>query len=121
MIATELELPMPPSINGYWRAFRGRQIISEAGREYRKALVSAYGGGQGQQFGSARLSVTLSVHAADRRRHDLDNVCKAILDGLTHCGIYDDDSQIDDLRIVRGKIEPKHPCVIARIAELGSS
>ena len=31
----EFELPWPPSVNGYWRTFRNRQIISKRGREYR--------------------------------------------------------------------------------------
>ncbi|MEY4713325.1 MAG: hypothetical protein RIS88_2775 [Pseudomonadota bacterium] len=37
----------------------------------------------------------------DRRRRDLDNTLKATQDAMTHAGIWDDDSQIDDLRIVR--------------------
>jgi len=46
----------------------------------------------------------MKVNAPDKRRRDLDNLPKALLDGLTHSGIWDDDSQIDDLRIMRGEI-----------------
>jgi len=38
----DIRLPFPPSVNGYWRAFkRGNictQIISKKGREYRAAV-----------------------------------------------------------------------------------
>ena len=31
-------LPYPPSINSYYRTFRGRMLISAKGREYRKVV-----------------------------------------------------------------------------------
>ena len=40
----------------------------------------------------------------DRRRRDMDNYNKGLLDALTHAGIYPDDSDIDDLRVQRGPI-----------------
>ena len=36
---------------------------------------------------------------SDRRRRDIDNIAKALLDALQHGGVYIDDSQIVDLRI----------------------
>ena len=33
-------MPFPPSINGYWRTFKNRQIISKRGRDYRSAAIS---------------------------------------------------------------------------------
>ena len=32
------------------------------------------------------------------------NIFKALGDSLTHAGVWDDDSQIDDLRITRGEV-----------------
>lgn len=49
-----------------------------------------------------RLKMTLLVCAPDKRKRDLDNVCKATLDALQHSGVFEDDSQIDELRVVRG-------------------
>ena len=37
----------------------------------------------------------------DRRRRDIDNVGKALLDALQHAGCFDDDEQIDVLHIER--------------------
>jgi crossover junction endodeoxyribonuclease RusA len=40
----------------------------------------------------------------DRRRRDIDNTAKAILDALAGAGVYDDDCQIDRLVIERDRI-----------------
>jgi crossover junction endodeoxyribonuclease RusA len=47
------------------------------------------------------LGVHVHVGPPDRRRRDLDNTQKALLDSLQHAGVYRDDSQINDLRITR--------------------
>lgn len=66
------------------------------------------------RFEDSRVSVHITTHAPDRRRRDLDNINKALLDCLTHAGVYTDDSQIDDLHLVRGHIE-KPGFVVVRI------
>jgi len=40
----------------------------------------------------------------DRRRRDLDNIAKPVLDALEHAGVYLDDSQIDLLLTQRREI-----------------
>jgi crossover junction endodeoxyribonuclease RusA len=99
-----IQLPWPPSVNHYWRMFKHRMIISKAGREYRKEVRSTYGVLSGQAFKEHdRLDVVIEAYPPDRRRRDLDNVLKAILDGMGYQGacIYPDDSQIDRLTIIR--------------------
>jgi Holliday junction resolvase RusA-like endonuclease len=34
----EVELPFPPSVNHYWRMWRGRMVISTEGRAYRERI-----------------------------------------------------------------------------------
>jgi crossover junction endodeoxyribonuclease RusA len=97
-----LVLPYPPSVNHYWRTFRGRMLISEKGRSYRQAVntvCSLYRKNVATLRG--RLEVTIWVRAPDRRRRDLDNVPKAVLDALQHAGVYADDGQIDRLVVER--------------------
>ena len=93
----QLLLPYPPSANKYWRHVGAKVLISREGRAFR-ADVSRV---EVPKRMVGRLSVTLEVHPPDRRRRDLDNVCKSTLDALQYAGAYIDDSQIDRLLVIR--------------------
>jgi Holliday junction resolvase RusA-like endonuclease len=43
------------------------------------------------------IAVSLIWHKGDKRRKDLDNIAKAIKDGMTTGGIWSDDSQVTSL------------------------
>jgi len=104
MAEINIKLPWPPSVNRYWRNVKGRTLISAEGRAYKKAvagLVMAKGLA-GAFSGDDRLEVAIAAHVPDKRRRDLDNLLKASLDAITEA-IGVDDSQIDDLRIVRAE------------------
>lgn len=93
-------LPFPPSVNNYRAIYKGRFITSKQGREWRKAALKILDGVNG--FGSSRVAVKVQVNAPDRRARDLANLDKAIGDALQAAGVFDNDSQIDDYRFVRG-------------------
>lgn len=110
-----IELPYPPTVNTYWRSWRGRVCISSDGKRYREAVA----------FGVPRtdpirgpISVTIDVAPPDRRRRDLDNVCKALLDAMQHAGLYVDDYQIARLHIERRDPDPPDGRVIVSILEI---
>jgi crossover junction endodeoxyribonuclease RusA len=94
-----LTLPWPPSVNTYWRTFRGRMLISAHGREYRTAVAEQVLLQHGAKHYTVPLKVTIEAWRPDRRRRDLDNLLKATLDSLAHAGVFEDDAQIVDLRI----------------------
>ena len=49
-------------------------------------------------------AVTFKVYPPDRRKRDLDNVLKASIDALQHCGLIDDDANIWRLEVERGEV-----------------
>lgn len=100
-----LVLPWPPTVNTYWRNVAGRTLISKGGRLYRKmvAMQLSYSPYRADIL-TGRLAVNITAHPPDKRRRDLDNLPKGLLDALTHARVWEDDSQIDDLRIVRGEV-----------------
>lgn len=100
----EFELPFPPSINGYWRTFRNRQIISKRGREYRaKAIEVMQSLNLNGENVTERLSVRLKLHPPTLRKYDCDNFTKAVFDALTHAEFWEDDEQVDRLVIEKAE------------------
>lgn len=103
----ELQLPFPPTVNTMWRRGPRSTYLSEKGRKYRADATASVL----EQFPDrplvdsldARLNVAIILYPPDRRQRDLDNYPKAILDTLTHAGVWVDDSQIDKLTIQRGE------------------
>jgi crossover junction endodeoxyribonuclease RusA len=98
-------LPWPPSVNRYYRAVNGRNILSAEGRRY-KAVATWTISTQKEhynavEFPAQRVRVTFRVTPPDRRKRDLSNLLKAIEDAMTEAGVWGDDSQIDDERIMR--------------------
>jgi len=100
----ELSLPFPPSVNSYYRSIaRGKicqAIISKKGREYKDKVKSFVGS---STLTDKPLSVAIKLHAPDKRKRDIDNYLKALLDSLTGC-IWVDDSQINELSITRNEV-----------------
>ena len=91
-----LQLPYPPSINHYWRRVGQRTLLSREGRTFRKNVCALLGGGGPRKPPSGgRIALAMDAFPPDRRRRDLDNIAKPVLDALQHGGVYADDSQID--------------------------
>jgi Holliday junction resolvase RusA-like endonuclease len=64
-------------------------------------------------------AVELVVYEPDARRRDLDNQAKTVVDALTGV-LWDDDSQVDVLAIVR-RLDRKQPRVVLGVAPLALS
>jgi crossover junction endodeoxyribonuclease RusA len=97
-----LELPWPPTLNSNVRHSNGRHYAT---REYKAFQTIVWGcyylTPERPKFGSAPIKLTIHASPKDRRKRDLDNVIKPVLDSLTKAGVWDDDSQVADLRILR--------------------
>lgn len=111
MTTLQITLPWPPSANSYWRhpnkgANRGRSLISEKGRAYRKTVAWEVVRQKARCRLLGRIGLQITAHVPDRRRRDLDNLLKATQDALAHAGVYADDSQIDLLLVQRAPVSP---------------
>lgn len=51
-----------------------------------------------------KLRVELLIYPPDKKRRDIDNVCKVILDTLQRAGVYDDDFKVWQLTIERKEV-----------------
>lgn len=100
----ELTLPWPPTVNTYYRNVQGKTLISSAGRAYCKAVADQVLIQRGAKNLECRLAVRIVAFVPDRRRRDLDNILKSLLDSLTRAGVWADDSQIDKLTIERAPV-----------------
>ena len=78
------------SVNRKYMVARGRLILSPEYRAYKKMIgIIAR---KGRTF-SGDIAVTIR-HSS---RLDVDNICKATLDALQECGVYENDRQIKRL------------------------
>jgi crossover junction endodeoxyribonuclease RusA len=95
-----IHLPYPPSINHYWlRTARGMRLSDKA-RAYRQeclGLIKAYEGERPDP--KALVKVWLRVCPPDKRKRDLDNIIKPVLDVMQHAGLVEDDSQVVHLAV----------------------
>ena len=111
----KLTLRWPPSLNHYYRHVGRRTLISREGRAYRehvRRLLATQtcrdGNGPRKPPAGGRIALAMDAYPPDRRKRDLDNVQKALLDSLEKARVYEDDSQID-LLLTQRRIVDK-PC-----------
>lgn len=112
-----IRLPWPPSINHYWRTRvngnRAMQYISAEGKRFRSEVAAT---AEPRRM-AGRLSVSVELTMPDRRRRDIDNVLKCVLDALEHAEVFLNDSQIDRLHVFRLHVEPPG-CADVTVTEL---
>ena len=116
MQALKYRLPWPPSVNHYWRHVvingRPRTLLSKEGRAYKLAAADAV---RQQRRGpsaplSGRLAIAVTLFPPDRRRYDLDNRLKAVLDSLTEARVWEDDRHVKIIHLEEGGIVKGGAC-----------
>lgn len=109
-------LPFPPSVNSYWQHDKlGRTWIGKAGKKFRKIALKRI---TERPLSRRRLAIKIELLGYDEREYDLDNFVKGIQDALQHAKVYANDSQIDDLHVVRGIVCPPGYCNVT-VTETG--
>jgi crossover junction endodeoxyribonuclease RusA len=117
---TPIELPYPPSLNRYWRTFRGRHVVSAEARSYKAdvAVLARQAGLHGVFLGPVVLVAVLHPKTRQRastrpvRCIDLDNGLKVAVDALQGVA-YANDSQLVGISIRRGEPVPGGALVVS--------
>ena len=96
-VFAELTLPYPPPLAACFKPSRKRGMVKT--QRYNAWIQYAAACTIGQRhMVPGRISVSIQATPQDRRRRDLDNLLKPVLDFCTH-RVIEDDSLIDALRI----------------------
>lgn len=105
----EYFLPWPPTVNSLWRNL-GRTVLSKRGRLWKQAAqMELLSQERPREPFQGPVWVTIELRPPDRRRRDLDNHAKAVLDALVDAGILIDDSMhvVRRLVIESGPVEKR--------------
>jgi len=116
-----LVLPLPPSVNDFYGctapvAHRVIKYVKTVGKEYKRLVAEYVTLNQFDVHSNIPLRVEIIFNYATAHRQDIDNRLKCLLDALTEAGVYEDDSLIYDLHVIRGVIGKPGGCVV-RISE----
>ena len=100
-----LYLPWPPTINSYYKMTRnGQRYLDVSVREFRRKVADTVNEQCPGLTLTDNIFMEVYLYPPDRRKRDLDNYMKGLLDALTEAGLWEDDSLIDQLHIYRGEV-----------------
>jgi crossover junction endodeoxyribonuclease RusA len=93
---TTITVALPPSVNRLWRTWRGRVVCSKTYAARRETAGSELLTQRPKRI-AGPVSVTIVAGRPDRRRRDIDNLGKAVLDLLVAHQVIADDSLVVSL------------------------
>lgn len=99
---------LPLTTNSLYAHTGTRRFMTKRGKENKEAMAwEARSQYRGRPL-DGPICLKMAVWHADRRRHDLDNLCKALLDSLTGI-LWLDDNQIQTLILSKfyDKVRPR--------------
>lgn len=111
-----LTIPFPPTLNHnigrrggrYYQSGEYKSFLTQVGWLWLKAVPRDWSK-------ESRYSVVVELIYNTRRRYDVDNRVKPILDALTRAGTWNDDAQVDEILVVRGEVDKERPRAIVWI------
>jgi crossover junction endodeoxyribonuclease RusA len=114
----KLTLPYPPTVNTYYRKWNNRMVISPSGKNFRNMvwMIAKRDYPKHKTF-TEPVSIKILVHPPDKRKRDLDNILKGLLDSLAKAGIFADDSQVEILHLIRLE-NVVDGCVVVFVSEV---
>lgn len=100
--------PIPPTVNHSIGARGKSRFRSSKYKAFLKAMLAAVTIPD-KWDATRRFAVAVVLHFNSNRKCDIDNRVKPLLDALTACGVWDDDSQVDLIMIKRGEKDKDRP------------
>lgn len=94
------ELPWPPSANHFQGQRYGKRFLSAKTKLFRLKVSDEVAKSNLAPLAQA-LEVFIALYPPDKRKRDIDNYIKQTLDALQHAGVYEDDSQINKLTVIK--------------------
>ena len=105
-------LPFPPTVNHIWKSSGKTRYLSKEYEAFLGMVQVIVGRERVPKFGEKRLAVSIKLHGPNKRKYDIDNRVKAVLDSLVRAGVMDDDEQVDSLAVTREEIIKGGLCVV---------
>ena len=97
----ELFIPcLPPSVNSIYRSFRGRVCLSKTYKDFQTKMKDILEKRIDISPMTGPIALEVKFHISDRRKHDLDNLLKALIDTLQPI-CFADDNQIVSISAVK--------------------
>ena len=111
-VELKLELPYPVSVNQYYRSIpRGKfcsVILSQKGREFKARVAELI---TERTPTDKPILVMIKLYPPTKRKYDVDNMVKSLLDSLIGIA-YEDDSQISCLAVSKEEVLAGGKCEI---------
>ena len=85
---------LPPSVNALWRVYRKKMRASPVYRQFQQVVQASLNCPSPL---AGELGFVVRACPRDRRRRDLDNLFKAVLDTMEKLGAFGDDRQISEI------------------------
>lgn len=102
--------PVGPTINHFYGHNKfGGKYIKKDGKDYIETVGRIVRSSGFSIPAGLRCDVSIEYHLPDLRKRDLDNILKCLLDSLTKCGFWEDDSLINLLQVRRMPVDRANP------------
>lgn len=109
----------PPSANSIWRNARGKTYLSLEYKSFLQSVVNCCAETLTKHWETdAQYVVYIELHPSTRRKYDVDNRIKPVLDALTKAGVWDDDSQVVQVTAMKDSVQKSSPCAIVTVYAL---
>lgn len=110
MTEIEFSVPIPPTVNhAVGQNGKGR-FLTKAYKEFCWDVASEWSRVKPLGWDPlSRFGILIELHFETRRKCDIDNRVKPLLDALTRAGVWSDDSQVDEIVVTRDTIDKERP------------